>query len=209
MARTNLFKAVAILLAGAVWMTGQFTPSLSIISGNFTVNPIATLGGITVSSANDNIGLTMTNSGTGGRSYAIYGTGGGSGFGQGTLTISDVTASFANRISLTSIGLVKFGVAIAGASSQPAVNAASCTGATIGTGATNLAGTITGLPTGACSVIVTMANSAASSTGWSCAVSNQTTANLFRQTGSTTTTVTFAGTSVSGDVLAYGPCVGF
>lgn len=95
-------------------------------------------------------------------------------------------------------------VAVSGAT--PAVTATSCTGATIGTGATNLVGTITGLPTGACSVVLTFA-SATAAHGWSCAVSDQTTsANLFQQSANTTTSVTFAGTSVSGDVLSYGPC---
>ncbi len=95
-----------------------------------------------------------------------------------------------------------------GAGTAPTVDATNCTGATIGTGATNSAGTITGLPTGTCSVVLTF-NSYTATTGWSCAVSDQTTANLFRQTASTTTTATFAGTSVASDVLKYGPCMAF
>jgi len=103
---------------------------------------------------------------------------------------------------------VNFGGFIQGTSAAPAVDASSCTGATIGTGATNLAGTITALPTGSCSVKITFA-SATAAHGWSCAVSDNTTANLFRQTATTTTTATFAGTSVSGDVLQYGPCIAY
>lgn len=89
-----------------------------------------------------------------------------------------------------------------GAGTAPTVDATSCTGATIGSGAKNIAGTITGLPTGSCSVVLTF-NGTTAPTGWVCTVSDQTTANLFRQSANTTTTATFAGTSVSGDVLAY------
>jgi hypothetical protein len=84
----------------------------------------------------------------------------------------------------------------------PTVNATGCTGATRGTGATNVAGTITGLPTGACSVVLTF-GTYKPTTGWACTVSDQTTGNLFRQSANTQTTATFAGTSVSGDVLSY------
>lgn len=84
----------------------------------------------------------------------------------------------------------------------PTVDATSCTGATIGTGARNVAGTITGLPTGACSVVLTFVTTSGV-TGWGCGVNDQTTANLFRQTASTTTTATFVGTAVTGDVLRY------
>ena len=96
---------------------------------------------------------------------------------------------------------VKMSALIAGGGT-PSVDATNCTGATIGTGAKNGAGTITGLPTGTCSVVITFSGVTAT-TGWVCAVSDQTTANLFRQSANTTTTATFAGTSVASDVLAY------
>jgi hypothetical protein len=92
--------------------------------------------------------------------------------------------------------------ALLGGGGTPSVDATNCTGATIGTGAKNSAGTITGLPTGTCSVVVTFSGVTAT-TGWVCSVSDQTTANLFRQSANTTTTATFAGTSVASDVLAY------
>lgn len=95
-----------------------------------------------------------------------------------------------------------------GIGSAPTVDATSCTGATIGTGAVNTGGTITGLPTGTCTVVLTFSGTTAT-TGWSCGISDQTTGNLFRQTASSTTTATFNGTSVSGDVLRYGPCMAF
>lgn len=65
----------------------------------------------------------------------------------------------------------------------------------------NNAGTITSGTTGACTPVVTFAFTAPA--GWACAIANQTTANLIRQTASTTTTATFSGTTVSGDVLVY------
>lgn len=73
---------------------------------------------------------------------------------------------------------------------------------TIGTGSKNAAGFITSGTTGACVSVVTFAGYTAT-TGWSCAISNATTANLITQTGSSTTTATFTGTTVSGDVLRY------
>ncbi len=107
--------------------------------------------------------------------------------------------------------LINVGGALQGSSAAPAVNAASCAGATIGTGSTNLAGTITGLPGTACTVILTFASTTAAH-GWSCSVSNQThpgNTNMFQQSASNTTTVTFTGTSVASDVLAYGPCAAY
>lgn len=95
-----------------------------------------------------------------------------------------------------------------GASAQPSVTNASCAGATIGAGATNTAGTITGLPTGTCTVVLNFV-SATATTGWSCGISDRTTANLFRETTTNTTSATFVGVSVSGDVLQYGPCAAY
>ncbi len=91
--------------------------------------------------------------------------------------------------------------------SAPTVNAASCTGAAIGANSTATSGSVTGLPTGSCSVVITF-SSATAAHGRACFASDTTTpANLFAQSSaptSSTNSVTFAGTSVSGDVLAYG-----
>lgn len=64
--------------------------------------------------------------------------------------------------------------------------------------------------TGACTVTITIngATGATAPTGWSCAVSNQTTANLMRQSASTTTTATVTGTTVTSDVIVFS-CEGF
>ena len=73
---------------------------------------------------------------------------------------------------------------------------------TIGTGSTNSAGFITSGVTGACVSVITF-NGTTAPTGWSCAVSNSATANLHRQTASSTTTATLSGTTVDGDILRY------
>lgn len=103
-------------------------------------------------------------------------------------------------------GSLKFTQTIA-AGSGPTVGAGSCTGATIGTGSTQMTGTITGTPTGTCTVTLTFP--VAATTGYSCAISNQTTANLIRQTASSTTVATFVGVTVANDVLRYGPCIAY
>lgn len=71
------------------------------------------------------------------------------------------------------------------------------------------AGIFTTDNTGACQLTVTFGAVPAGTSGWACAASNRTTANLIRQTASTTTTATFAGVTVASDVLQVGPCTGF
>ncbi len=73
---------------------------------------------------------------------------------------------------------------------------------TIGTGSTNAAGFISSATSGSCVSVLTFSGAKAP-TGWSCGISNATTANIITQTGSSTTTATFTGTTVSGDVLRY------
>jgi len=74
---------------------------------------------------------------------------------------------------------------------------------TIGTGSKNTAGFITSATTGSCVSVLTFSGYTAA-TGWSCAINNSTTvANIIQQSGSSTTTATFTGTTVSGDVLRY------
>ena len=79
--------------------------------------------------------------------------------------------------------------------------APTCTGAAIGSGSKNNAGFVTTSTTGTTTCVVTF--SVTAPTGWSIAPQNTTTANLIRQTGSTATTATFAGTTISGDVITY------
>lgn len=167
--------------------------------GGFTGGSSSTAGTGGQLNLNAGAGGPANSGSTNGVGGNVVITAGAAGGGAGTAA----SAGLINLASKTNVTAF-----LQGASAAPSVNATSCTGATIGTGATNTAGTITALPTGACSVVLTFA-SATAANGWTCAVSDQTTANLFRQTANTTTTVTFAGTSVSGDVLTYGPCVAF
>ena len=72
------------------------------------------------------------------------------------------------------------------------------------------AGTFSVTTAGACAgAVVTMGDSQTAPTGWACPVSDQTTGNLLRQTASTPTTVTFAGTTAASDVIVFGPCTAF
>lgn len=70
------------------------------------------------------------------------------------------------------------------------------------------AGTIVSGTTGACSIVVTMGGGLAAPTGWACAPSNRTTANLIRQSASSTTTATLTGVTVADDVISFS-CVGY
>lgn len=81
--------------------------------------------------------------------------------------------------------------------------ASGCTNsATHGTG---LAGDYTSGTTGACTVVVTIngATGYTAPTGFACTANDETTGNLYRQTASSTTTATFSGTTVSGDVITF------
>lgn len=85
----------------------------------------------------------------------------------------------------------------------PSLNVTSCAGAAKGSGALNLGGTITSLPTGACTIVMTFGAQPAE-TGWNCSFADRTTpANVFTQTASSTTTATVAGSGTSGDTLQY------
>lgn len=70
----------------------------------------------------------------------------------------------------------------------------------------NTAGTFASGTTGTCTVVLTFTLTAP--VGWSCAVSNRTTANLIRQSASTQTTATLVGVTVSGDVISFN-CMGY
>lgn len=73
---------------------------------------------------------------------------------------------------------------------------------TIGTGSRNAAGFITSATTGSFTCIITF-NGTTAPVGWSISVNNGTTANMIRQTGSSTTTATFQGVTASGDIIYY------
>jgi hypothetical protein len=91
-----------------------------------------------------------------------------------------------------------------GAGTGPSLDTGCGTG-TLATGSSDMAGKITTNTTGACTIVLTFG------TAWgrapSCAVNNETTANLSRST-TTTTTATLSGTTVTGDVWSY-HCIGY
>jgi hypothetical protein len=99
--------------------------------------------------------------------------------------------------SITSLGYISAGTKF---------TASGCSNGTTVGGAT--AGSFASGTTGTCTVTVTMGSSATSVNGWACSVSDQTTANLMRETASNTTTATLSGTTVSGDVIVFG-CIGY
>lgn len=68
------------------------------------------------------------------------------------------------------------------------------------------AGLFVSRTTGACTVTITFGNTAF--VGWGCAVNNQTTANLMRQSATTQTTAVVSGTTVTGDTINFS-CVAF
>lgn len=74
---------------------------------------------------------------------------------------------------------------------------------TIGTGSKNAAGFITSNVTGSCVAVLTFSGYTAT-TAWSCGINNATSgAGAITQTGKTTTSATFTGVTVSGDLLNY------
>jgi hypothetical protein len=73
--------------------------------------------------------------------------------------------------------------------------------------ATILSGFITSATSGTCTPVLTFTTAVAAN-GWACHIDNRTTANMIRQTASTTGSATFSGTTVSGDVLSYS-CTAF
>jgi hypothetical protein len=81
--------------------------------------------------------------------------------------------------------------------------ASGCTNSGLTGGAS--AGTFISGTTGTCTVVVTMGQSATAANDWSCTVRDTTTpADTITQSGATsTTTATFTGTTVSGDVLSF------
>lgn len=131
--------------------------------------------------------------------------GGGSASWYAATDISFYVAAATNTTTGTQVldlaqSVATFNVPING-TLRAAGTAPTCTGATIGTGAKNNAGFVTATSTGTSTVVMTFSTSAA--TGWAIAPQNNTTANMIRQISSTTTTATFSGVTVSGDVISY------
>lgn len=85
--------------------------------------------------------------------------------------------------------------------SSTSANSCGTTSPTLSSGSTNTAGKFTvGTVAG---TDCTLTFSVAATTGWTCAISNTTTANLVRSIPTSTTTTRFVGTMVAGDVMQY------
>jgi hypothetical protein len=81
--------------------------------------------------------------------------------------------------------------------------ASGCSNSTLVGGSS--AGSFNSGTTGTCTVTVTMGNSVAASHGWACFPHDLTTpADVINETATTTTTVTFSGTTVTADVINFG-----
>ncbi len=150
------------------------------------------------------------NNGTAGAVAVLYG----GGFNPAGVA-SDATAGFSVENVSSNTAYDNFDVF-----GPPTLTVTSCSGASLAAGSNNYVGSITSLPTGSCTIVVTFAQrnlnngntiltTGVAQHGWVCSVNDVTSGNAFRETATSTTTVTFVGTSVSGDVLQYGPCGGY
>jgi hypothetical protein len=158
------------------------------------------------SNTGGNAGDMVNYLGSGGTGSTANGTDGIFKIVAGARANADIFQFLANDASTVIAKFNKSGnIVAASGSTAPAVTG--CTSAAIVAGSTALAGQINTTPTGACAVTLTFGTAAPH--GYNCAISNQTTANLIRQTASTATTAVFTGVTVADDVLAYGPCVGW
>ena len=92
---------------------------------------------------------------------------------------------------------------LVGSGTQPGITGCS---ASIAGGSTPLAGAIISGTAGDCKVELTFAYTAPN--GWVCSANDEYAANLIRQTGFSSTGVTFSGTTGNGDFITY-QCVGF
>lgn len=120
--------------------------------------------------------------------------------GQGTTNLHEFRDKVTNSSTLFSA--VTFDGQFAGPvqSAGTAFSVAGCGANTLVGGATG--GVFKVTTTGACSAVVTLGATAPH--GWTCWANNDTTANLLRAIPTSATTITIAGTTVSGDTLNFG-----
>lgn len=104
-----------------------------------------------------------------------------------------VTGLLNNRIyALTGLSFTGIPVTISGCSADTPLGSAT-------------SGTFISRTSGACTVVITMngATGLTAPNGWACSVSNMTTANLMRQSASSSTTCTVTGVTVTGDTIVF------
>lgn len=191
--------AAAITNSTAIGAGAIVTTDNTIQLGNNNITKVNTSGAVSVNPA----GMLLTGSNG---SLTLLGLGDGAdgdlkldlnAANVATVTSSTGVATFAlSGIALSTTEVLQ-GLAIIGSGTAPSVG----TCGTIGTGSKNTAGFITSDTTGSCVSVLTFSYTAP--TGWGCGISNGTTANLIRQTDSSTTTATFTGVTVTNDTLRY------
>lgn len=131
------------------------------------------------------------------RTDGTHSSGGLLGLGWGMNSATGIEANTGAAISGTSNAAYVKALAFC-----PTGTAATCTGATIGTGSKSNAGFVTATGTGTMTCVITFPFTAP--TGWSVMASNgTTTGNPVVQTASSTTTATISGTTNTSDVVRY------
>jgi hypothetical protein len=97
--------------------------------------------------------------------------------------------------------------------SGPNPSISGCGVSSVGSGSVNGGGYFVAQTTGTCSVTLTLGGGATYPHAYNCAVSNQTRgssgSNPISQSANTSNSVSFSGTTVTGDVIVYGPCAGW
>lgn len=170
---------------GAATNTGLYWPTTSSIG--------LTVAGTAVWQAT-NIGNTL-------QSSSLYSWTAGQATGTKDTTLARKAAGVVEVGSGSTAGTTGGIVASYYQSAGTKFTASGCSNSTTVGGAT--AGTFVSGTTGTCTVTITMGDSDTATNGWACAVNDETTANLMRETASNTTTATVSGTTVSSDVIVF------
>lgn len=137
------------------------------------------------------------------------GTQGATNYSYGDGIMNTLSGELSFRISNSSKAFIGANGVRAGATQSIGTKfaASGCSNGTTVGGAT--AGRFVSGTTGTCTVTITMGDSITSANGWHCTATNRTTlANLYTQSGDSTTTTTLTGTTVTGDVISFS-CVGY
>jgi fibronectin-binding autotransporter adhesin len=124
--------------------------------------------------------------------------------GSGTQRLFDAQVGGSTKFNISNTGYSQ-GLAFQSIGTTFSVSGCATTSALTG-GAT--AGSFSTTTTGTCTAVVTFGGAATATNGWNCSVSDQTTANLFRQTASSATTATLSGVSATGDTISFS-CIAY
>ena len=213
---TNVLAAMIVGTGASLTFSGTGTINASSLGGVSTITPSTTnllVGTATanVAAASSIVAANVVQAVSPGVGVAHFA--GGTQTATSSLIVSgDLSASLSlttpniNVATGTSLASTSFNKALYFQSTGTTFTASGCTNSTLVGGAT--AGTFKSGTTGTCTVTITMGGGATATTGWSCNSTDRTTANLYRQTASTTTTATFSGTTTSADIIQFA-CTAF